>query len=210
MQGNIANEPLSEKDRGRSVNFSGFRKSYYLDELFGVTTSNPDWSTFTANYEAIPPSQKTILFDTLNSTALQKSFDSLPTNYELEMRVARLKPSGDIGFKYGTLTNSYFFRCTDNQEILIELGGQVSSELDFFSGSTFILAAPYRLYFCNDLSFRNQPLTFTIRQQEGIAAFFVNEQFLYQVDAFTDPAILVGAIQENDNLRVEHFQLAVF
>jgi len=176
MQGRIDNAPLSEKEQGRPVNFYGFRKSYYLDELFGTNPNIP----------------------------------SPTTNYELEITVNRLKTTGDIGLKYGTLTNSYLFTWTEDKEVIIALGGQTANEIDFFNRGALLLIQPYRLYYCNDLSFPEQSLTFTIRQQDGIASFFLAEQFLYQVDAFDDTAILVGALQENENLKIERFKLSTF
>lgn len=208
MQGTISNSPLSDKERGRPVNFHGFRRDYYLNELFDLIPNIPDWSNFQDSYTDISPNQKTIQFDTSNIKLIQERFELATIQYELTIHLKRLKDAGTIGIKYGTLQQSYLFKVTGEGEILIELAGQVPNEIDFYNGGAIILSSPYRLYFCNDLLLPNSTLELTIRQQNGITSFFLNQEFLYQVDAFDDPAILVGSIQENDNLDIERFSLS--
>lgn len=66
-----------------------------------------------------------------------------------------------------------------------------------------------RLYFCNNLLLENQAPKLTTRQQAGIVSFFLNEQFLFHIDGLTDNNLLVGAIQNNDNLLIESFTLSM-
>ncbi|MEM6320767.1 MAG: hypothetical protein AAF960_24080 [Bacteroidota bacterium] len=47
------------------INYSGFRRSYYLDELFNEATSAPAWANRTPVYEEITNSAK-VLIETLN------------------------------------------------------------------------------------------------------------------------------------------------
>ena len=210
MQGAIQNAPLSDKNQGRPVVFYGYRKEYYLDELFDLTPNTPDWSQLDADYFDVSPEQKNIRFNTSATNLLQQQFERSNENYELEIQLQRMKEEGDIGLKYGTLNQSYSFKVTDNQEILIELNGQVSNEIDFYNGPAITIFSPYRLFFCNDLTFDDSRLILTIRQNENNAYFFLNQEILFQVDALEDSAILVGAIQENNNLVVDNFRFATY
>jgi len=205
MQGAIANATLSDKDQGRPVVFYGFRRDYYLDELFDETTTSPDWSNRTIQYSNLASTVS--LFDTINSSSVQKSFDLASSNYQLDISLQRLNPTGDVGIKYGTLESAYVFKVTDNKEVLIELTGQITNKTDFFNGSSFLLTRPYRLFFCNDLSFSEQEFSLSIRQQDGLASFFLEEQFIFHVDAIGEINILVGAIQNNNNLKIKNFRL---
>lgn len=210
MQGTIADSPLNNKNSRRPVVFYGFRKDYYLDELFNPSTHVPDWSRFTDNYDAISDNQKMTIIDTLNINRLQTSTELINTNYELEVSLERLNNTGDIGIKYGSLEQSYIFKINNDNEILIELAGKVPTEIEFYNGGNVILAFPFRLFFCDDLLLNNSVNKLTIRQQNGIASFFLNEQFLYHVDAFSSTNILIGSIQTANNLAISSFSLATF
>ena len=172
MQGTILEAPLSEKNQGRPVVFSGFRKDYYLDELFGINTSTPAWSSFEADFIDLLPSQTAVQFDTSNTNLLQEKFDLPSSNFALEITLQRTKNTGDLGLKYGTLNQSYLFKITDEQEVLIERAGQTPNEIDFFNGGAIILISPYRLFFCNDLSIDDSNVELAITQQGGIASLF--------------------------------------
>lgn len=209
MQGAITGSPLNSKNTGRPVVFYGFRKDYYLDELFGLSPEVPDWATFTDEYHGIMEEQKEIIFDTLNINRLQTDFALETTNYELEIGLNRLNNTGDIGIKYGTLEQSYIFKINNKNEVLVELAGKVPTEIEFYNGGNVILGFPFRLFFCDDLPLDDSTNKLTIRQQKGIASFFLNEQFLFHVDAFDNQNILVGSIQNNDNLVISSFTLTM-
>lgn len=207
MQGLLPDQPLSNKNSNRPVVFSGFRKTYYLDELFGLNPSAPDWTNFQTTYNAIAPNQKNNLYTNADIQTLQEAFELTGSNYEVEILVNRQKTTGDIGIKVGDLDQALIFKLTDRNELLIELAGKVSSEIEFYNGGNVILSSPYRLYFCDDLPLGSVP-KLTIRQQNGIASFFLNEVFLFHIDALETTNILVGAIQQNENLLIERVTIS--
>lgn len=208
MRGSTPNEPLIGKNRERPVSFFGFRKPYYLDELFGLSPKEPDWASFTVNYNTIKDHQKDKIFDIFNVSELQQEFELPDTNYELEITLKRLQAAGDIGIRYGTLKQSYLFKIDKNNDLLIEWAGAIPSELQFFTTGTLNQAFPFRLFFCNDLPLDHQKFKLTIQQQNGIASFFLNEHFLYHVDALASNNILVGAIQDKENLTIDYFKVS--
>ena len=208
MRGSNPNEPIIGKNSGRPLSFFGFRKQYYLDELFGLSPIEPEWASFTVNYSNIKDHQKDKIFQIFNVSELQEEFDLKDTNYELEITLNRLQAAGDIGIRYGTLKQSYLFKIDKNNDLLIEWAGAIPSELQFFTEGNLNQAFPFRLFFCNDLPLGNQNYKLTIQQQNGIASFFLNENFLYHVDALESEIFLVGAIHNNGNLNIEYFKVS--
>jgi len=92
--------------------------------------------------------------------------------------------------------------------LIIEWAGTVASELDFFNRGSVNQAFPFRLFFCNNLPLDNPSPKLTIQQKNGIVSFFLNDQFLYHVEALESENLLVGAIQNNGNLNVEYFKFS--
>lgn len=207
MRGIDPNEPIVGNDRKRPVSFFGFRKQYYLDELFGLSPNEPEWASFTVNYNKIKDHQKETISHIVNASELRQEFDLPSTNYELEIKLNRLQAAGDIGVRYGTLKESYLFKVDKNNDLLIEWAGAIPSERQFFTDGNLNQAFPFRLFFCN-LPLDNQNLKLTIQQQNGIASFFLNEKFLYHLDALESKKILVGAIQNKENLNIEYFKIS--
>ena len=90
MRGINQNEPISGKNSGRPVSFFGFRKQYYLDELFGLSPNELEWTSFTANYNNIKDHQKDKIFHISNVSELQQEFDLTDTNYELNIEYFKI------------------------------------------------------------------------------------------------------------------------
>jgi len=61
MQGNGTQSPFYQ-DRNQFVNYSGFRKSYYVDELFDDNTSRPLWDNIRVKYDDLDTLDRENLF----------------------------------------------------------------------------------------------------------------------------------------------------
>jgi len=110
------------------ANFCNFKKDYYLDELFDVSTSAPDWANF--EYEAIPNSLKTPL--------LVDEFDDNSNNWIVGQGEVNLQIENGI---YRLNNNSTGPRIVSQQKIInsnanfeIEMGMRIVDGGEFVSG----------------------------------------------------------------------------
>ncbi|RMG64730.1 MAG: hypothetical protein D6722_16640, partial [Bacteroidetes bacterium] len=60
--GNIASMMRSTGEQIYGGSLNGFKRDYYLDELFDPNTPAPDWATDFPSYESVPSSQKEDVF----------------------------------------------------------------------------------------------------------------------------------------------------
>ena len=68
----------------RSINFTGTRKKYYLDELFNVGTSAPEWENVRANYSDFEEGQKETIIELEAIDDFFRTTD-LTGDFEIEM-----------------------------------------------------------------------------------------------------------------------------
>jgi len=77
--------PLEGLDVWMPIPFFGFRKEYFIDELFNEQTARPDWEAQTFAYEEVPASAKTVVKTSESINRINQRFSELPDEYELEV-----------------------------------------------------------------------------------------------------------------------------
>lgn len=93
-------DPLP-RGRSSSINFSGTRRQYYIDELFNLQTAEPSWVKMMEQYELLVSSKDTILHESnsggfANGLALPDSGD-----FEIEVLIDRQSSTSPMGLAFG-------------------------------------------------------------------------------------------------------------
>ncbi|MEM1327498.1 MAG: hypothetical protein AAGI23_16170 [Bacteroidota bacterium] len=95
----------------RSINYTGTRREYYVDELFDPDVAPPDWASWTRDYNTIAETEKTLLAERKNPTTFSRSFN-WADNYEIEIEF----PVTDdllrsvVGFAWGNFSEEESLR----------------------------------------------------------------------------------------------------
>ena len=185
------------------VPFFGFRRTYYLDELFNPSTRSPEWAFTDFNYNDVPLEKKSIFFETSNQPIIHQKFNTSPTNHELEMKLT-LPPSPNFAqIVWGDTLLSYSINLNPVQgyRILVHQG----------SPSTLLYVNP------NLSNYNGKAIEkITIRQHQGFVQIFLNDVFSYLIDELPNPLQFVrieysdarGVLSSNFNIpSFKYYQL---
>ena len=160
------------------VNYTGTRKQYYTDELFDQSTPEPDWVSWTFDYDEFDESQRVLLIDV---TEVQREFrETLGTapslDFELEVEVKLGASESWVGFQWGSLNGSQAIQIVfrGSKRFFIGSGNQVFG----------VLREIERLDILNGADEYNK---LTLRKVGDLYQIFVNEQFVYWFD-YAPPA----------------------
>lgn len=176
--------------------FYGFRKEYYIDELFNRETPSPWWEKQNFDVDEISDLQKeTILDSILNSNTLIE-LDANLNSYQISLNIIFNDPNQDFNLHWGTETDGAFFTVIPNLKIIsigiIESGhayilhNAVHDEIDFTTSNSFILRAheDYIKIFTNDtFEFFMDPLntefkTLDLNVDASVQANILLEKFI--------------------------------
>lgn len=93
-------DPLPE-GRSSSINFSGIRRQYYIDELFDVATSEPDWVSIVEEYE-LPLGPGDTVLHKRNTGGFPNGL-SLPDSgdFQIEVLIDRQNSISPMGLGFG-------------------------------------------------------------------------------------------------------------
>lgn len=150
------------------VPYFGFRKPYFVDELFNPNTPSPEWSSRTFNYSR--STQDTILDLTQDVNKFTKFYSGIESNYEVEI--------------------DFNFPQSESVRTRLEWGRNGENYYAFFVplwgyiiGVT-INGLDNGLYYSSSVNQLNgQPINkITIRNQDGYDQIFINEQFIFHID----------------------------
>lgn len=184
-------DPLTGVDEKLPIPYFGFRKSYYVDELFNETVQLPDWANLDFEYNEIPEEAKSPLIEKLNIGTLNDTIDFELENYELEFNIKTISGSEATWFAWGTEAQHYFFWFQQN-------------EFHFSANSTF--QGPFHFTENEALNF-NEMQKVTIRQNGPFCKVFLNEKFFFIVDRLPADLFFVMSSTENE-VDIESFKLS--
>lgn len=181
--------------------YYGFRKDYYLDELFNPNTPAPDWSKATFDYDLSVDKENAVLRE--GSNKINERFDPLTKDYEIEVFFELTNVGSSwTRLEWGTGEEHYYVA------IRPDWGYYVGVHVDNVDNE---------LFYSNNIKLVNgKPIEqVTIRQREGVVQVFINEEFIFHIDAL--PAInyvTVEAKRDNGQILttfdIESFELTTF
>lgn len=207
--------PLEGLEIWMPIPFFGFRKDYFIDELFNEQLAAPDWSTQTFAYDEVPDAAKEVVKSSEDSHRINQRFSELTGDYELEIDFSLLSDgtTSSIRLIWGSTTNHYYIRIFPDEP------GQIAPGVIAFNVSGYFIGVHQEnqdngLYFSpNTSNINGAPLNkITIRREGGFEKIFMNEQFIYHIDLQETPLSTVrmeatGPEDALDNtLEIQRFE----
>jgi len=184
-------DPLSVEEEQLPIPYFGFRKPYYIDELFDEEVALPDWANLNFDYNELAPESKNTLIDQANISVLNDTLDLNVDDYELEIELKTVAGDDITWIAWGEEEQHYFFWFQEN-------------EFHFSSNSTF--QGPFHFMENEDFNFRESQKV-TIRQSGAFCKVFLNEKFFFIVDRL--PADLFFLISSTENeLEIKSYTLS--
>ncbi|MCG8331539.1 MAG: hypothetical protein MI974_27865 [Chitinophagales bacterium] len=172
-------QPFASDEEGIARAFYGFRKPYYIDELFDADTPSPFWTTLQFEYDEIQQLQTETL--TSFSAVSDTIFELLQTveQFEFESIVSIENLNENLYFQWGTKENGAYLNIHGRDKTIVV--GIIEN------GRT------YRLHQKNhpDIDFTKKN-KFTIREQSNFCKIFVNEEFEFLLDTLNTPLLSIG------------------
>ena len=195
-QSMMRGDPLLGDQERIPIPYFGFRKDYYLDELFNENVAAPGWSNLTFAYDDISESDKTLFQGQQNTPRLLESISGIGDNFEMDIDI---KGINNVPFitelNWGNGTQSFFIRIYKNFGTYIGVLQESKDQQLFYHPTT------------GDLD------NITIRQNDGNTQVFFDEVFLFHFDALEGMnSITLEAKDGNDalvsNFSIENFELS--
>ncbi len=187
-------DPLP-KGRSQVINYSGVRRTYYIDELFEVDMGTPEWATYTANYTDVPMAAKEVIVE---RRSVPETFSEVfrhlkATNYELEVEVRHDLSLAFQGVQWGgaLIENSYLLVMDFRNRVRVESGKELMGAL------YDRLAVPLNPGFDK----------LTIRKKEDSFEIFINEEFFYWFDFEEEPDRVFAAIKNEGSPRYKNLSI---
>ncbi|RMG20066.1 MAG: hypothetical protein D6730_20520 [Bacteroidetes bacterium] len=153
------------------INYTGARRLYYIDELFDPGTPQPDWATFSADYHAFGPADKSLIREISGERRSFQTTINLPSsaNFEVEFELDIGLTESWAGVQWGgnEFDNSIRLLHTATKRFLIDSGNQVwgtMREIKHFG------------------KIRPGFNKWTIRKLDDQYHIFLNEEFIYWFD----------------------------
>ncbi len=186
-------EPFADGSPTSVINYSGRRRTYYIDELFDETTPEPDWVNISQTYDFIKNSERNELFliDHDTTEFLKKIFLPASADFEIELEMNNRETNEFIALVWGQENNENSFRFGYNHDL----------ELLIVSGLN-IWGVLYQILDFN-LIINDVFNKLTVRKIENLYYVFVNEEFVYWFD-FNDQRI--GTVQSLERGDTNHFR----
>ena len=161
-------DPLP-KDIQFYTNFTGRRRTYYVNELFDQSTAIPDWVNIKRNYDAVTEEQKEIVLERNDIDKFDEFVPGVFTgDFEIEMvyRITAGASFGGFAFAGSTIETSFYAYINDGVNLFLSSGQDVWGTFREFLGIV-------------DLSRFNK---LTIRREGDLFYYFWNERFIYWTD----------------------------
>lgn len=183
----LRGDPFKGIENRQPVAYFGFRKEYYLDELFDQSTPDPEWSKV--------------------SFSIDQNFER--TNTETLLEVDRLNE------RYNDRVGDYEFEMefdlivTDNTRTKLEWGVTganyyvyIIPTWGYYVGVNFE-GIDNDLYYSSNINLvnGNRIGKITVRQSEGVDQIFINDQFIFHLDAQSKLDYVKISAMENDQLN---------
>jgi hypothetical protein len=213
-----------------TTNYTGFRRFYYLNELFNTNTPIPEFATRSFEYGSVNSSQKQIIYSDDFSSDKGRWFvgNDAEQRGTISNGVYEFQRKRDFGF-VGTsvvLDTSRSYEFEADIRILsasnwagLALGGDRDENftyLFFQPNDSFLFGKNIRLntalfYALNQASIKRGDFNkLTLRKRNGVFQIFINERFVYfnepfELEANTLALFTSGAATlQMDNVRVSY------
>ena len=165
----LKGDPFTGFDDRKPVPYFGFRRDYFIDELFDERLSDPDWGDITFDYdkdlERVEVSQTKPTESRLN-----ERFSGITDDYEVEVAFDFIDQRGIwTTLEWGAVGSNYYI------QIVPDFGYYIGVKDDGFNNI---------LHYRQDTDRANGRAidNITIRQGDGFEQIFVNEQFVFHLD----------------------------
>jgi len=152
--------------------YFGFRKEYYIDELFNPETPAPAWSQVT--YAHDQPLERTLLVEQSDQNRINERISEVPNQYEFEATFTMpTAPNLRTRFEWGTNTLHYYVYVINGWGYYIGVHEERIDNNLFYSNNTTLV--------------NNKPIEkITIRQHDGVEQVFINDLFIFHLDALPE------------------------
>lgn len=177
-------DPLPQIDEPLPVPYFGFRRAYYIDELFDADTPLPDWANTEFDYNDLDPNMRNTLVAKSDIPHLNDTINFELDDYELEFELRTISGDAATWLAWGTEAQHYFFWLQEN-------------EFHFSANSSF--QGPFHFIKNESLNFRDLQKV-TIRQEGAYCKLFLNEKFVFMVDRLPVDLFFVLSSTENEIL----------
>ena len=180
-------------DRPTTVNFTGRRREYYVDELFDVNTPVPNWVNITQEYSFLDNVERNVIYERLPDSVsfMQRLFLPSGANWEIELEMNNYETEELIAIVWGQDNNEKSWRMGYSREkqFIIRSGEDIW-------GTIFIEDEVEELV--ND-----EYNKLTVRQIDNVCYVFINEKFIYWFDYNGQ---VIGTFQSLERGSVNHFR----
>ena len=175
------------------INYSGRRRTYYIDELFNTNVPTPDWVKISQEYEEITDDQRELLYFHERDTIEFKRSFSLDgsANWEIEVEMNERETDEFMALIWGQDNNEKSFRIGYNSDRAFLIVSGVDIWGTMYERNEFDLI---------ELAEWNK---LTVRHIDQVYYVFFNEQFVYWFDSNGQP---IGTVQSLDRGGLYHFR----
>jgi hypothetical protein len=184
-------DPLTHLDEQIPIPYFGFRRDYYIDELFDEQTQLPDWANLNFDYHELSYDSKNLIINKSNLSQLDDTTALEIDDYELEFEMRTVAGNEATWVAWGTEEQHYFFWLQ-------------GTEFHFSANSSF--QGPFHYSENEQFNFR-EIQKITIRQNGPFCKVFLNEQFFFMVDRLPSDLYFILSSTENE-IEIETYKLS--
>lgn len=176
--------PLEGTEVWIPIPFFGFRKDYFIDELFNPNVSLPSWANVNFSLDEIPDARKEIIQSAENINRINERVGSINDDYEIKIDFNRIKERANrTKLIWGNTTNHYYI------DIFPDQGFNVSG---YFIGVHIENRDNGLFYSKNVININGEELKeIIIRKEDGVEKVFMNGEFIFHIDEQKMPISLV-------------------
>ena len=175
-------DPLTQNEERIPIPYFGFRRDYYIDELFNENLIPPDWANLSFEYNELNSESKVLLVEKSNIDVLNDTTNLDIETYEIEFELRTISGSDATWVAWGTEAQHYFFWFQEN-------------EFHFAANSSF--QGPFHFVENPQFNF-NETQKVTVRQTDQFCKIFLNEKFFFMVDRLPSDLYFIMSSTENE------------
>ncbi len=157
------------------IPFFGFRKEYFIDELFNQSTTAPTWANQNFSFNEVPEANKESIGLIENVSRINERFNDLTGDYEFEIDFNFINNRANrTRLIWGNTTNHYY----------IEFFPETGFNVDGYFIGVHEGGQDNGLFYSKNTSNVNgaEVNKVTIRREGGFEKVFINEQFIFHID----------------------------
>jgi hypothetical protein len=167
--------PLEGIEVWLPVPYFGFRKEYYIDELFNEQIAAPTWGNQTFSYDEVPDSKKELIIQEDSISRITQQVADIGAAYEIEIDFNLITDRANITtLKWGKTTDHYYIRFYPQVGFNVD-GYFIGVHKDNLDNGLF--------YSKNTANINGEELhKITIRREGGFEKVFMNDTFIFHID----------------------------